>query len=1508
MAKPEVSTPRGAHRLLAVLAIAAAWTGLQTPEPANAAVTLLGVQYQQDDPFSEYQCYYNDKNYPTSCSVSLLGANAHVFIKNEGTSAVTLDDVNFAGYGLVYALREKALGDHICNSLWFRWWPTLPQDIVAAGEPAWYKMDPASIPAGGVGQVIVRLRRIPTTATLALGVDTSANTLNATLIVDPDAPELASIGYSQDLTKAYLYWRRTGGAAPVTVMMDGIDVSPITTTVGDAFTNYAVSVISLPSALIEMSYHVYQGIYSDAETATGGIRTWVNPFIYCSWAAFETDNVTEARAWMDTCQDRGLNTLEMNSASSGLMNYFGTGEGKAYADSHNYGFIKDDNNWGHWSNNPRMWYIDEEPDGEEAKVVQNFCGGQYQFPCFSNQAGTMGMHHIDRGEELRAIKNRPTTIDMNGSWKPWSWYAYGQLSDALEVNNYLQPHTRKAYDSDPDDECGHPGSLPLYDSAMAIYATALAGARAAEPNPFRQLLHSCQLNVSCDLPQWDWAHPKCKRLEAYYALAAGAKGLGYWWFKKNPSASNGLGDDNLQAQDPALWEEIGLIGAETKFLGPYLVSSHPVDADVVGSTNVWVKTLAWGTGSLILFIVNDNYWLDEDYHNTPIASATVTLGLPAWMLSSPMAFEVGRTGLGNVATSRNGNNLILSLGTLDVAKIVFVTVDPQLRMTLQQRYDTTVWPGICNFAPSVCSSNTSPPTIVVQPSNKSGPAGGSATFAVTANGGSPFSFQWQKNGSTLTDGGHYSGCNTFALTVSSVSSSDEGAYRCVVTNPYGSVVTNAAMLAISTVTITQQPSAQYACPGSSAQFTVAATGQGTLTYQWQKDQVDLTNGGHYSGCTTATLTVSNAGSSEEGNYRCAVTDNSGTAYSNEAALTIQAGVTITQQPSSQLVVAGGTAQLTVAAAGSGTLLYQWQKNQVNLSDGGHYSGCTTATLTVSNADDNDVGGYHCLVTDDCSSTNSNEAELTIDTCGIAIIFQNGDFENWPSGSVAPNWTGAYNEAVAGQFVRSTSIVRGGALAQGVRARDAVGAWAHVYQGFDTNVGDALTILAYAYPTAASSGVNPQVGVNTSSARPSSWLYTLSSFTKNTWSAIGPLTHKATGTTTCLFLDVKRVGPVDTTTYWDDISVYHAHVPPGPAVANPTSTSLDVNVSPGCNVTNPSAECAISIGGGAYTLGTHWVQTDGTVAAGPIWQTDAAWGTRTVSGLVTDTTYTFKVKARYSSTYTQETNLGPGVDGTTGSGTPAQPTITQHPAPQSVCPGGTAVFSVAATGDAPLSYQWQKNSSDLGDGGHCSGVTTATLTVSNADAGDAAGYRCVIGNGAGTATSNPASLTLKAATAVTQHPQSQSVAAGDTAVLTVAGMGEGTLGYQWQKDSVNLSDGGHYSGVTTDTLTVSAADSSDAGDYRCVITGGCGGATSNQAMLTVGPLPVPGDFDGDGDVDQEDFGVLQRCLATPLPPIEPGCPDADLNKDGVSSINQLDLAVFLQCLSGPEIPGDPDCAN
>ena len=75
-------------------------------------------------------------------------------------------------------------------------------------------------------------------------------------------------------------------------------------------------------------------------------------------------------------------------------------------------------------------------------------------------------------------------------------------------------------------------------------------------------------------------------------------------------------------------------------------------------------------------------------------------------------------------------------------------------------------------------------------------------------------------------------------------------------------------------------------PGSDVSFSMTATSIIPLSYQWQKDGVDLTDRGSITGATTATLTITGVMESDEGGYRCVVTNIAGMDTSNTAVLTV----------------------------------------------------------------------------------------------------------------------------------------------------------------------------------------------------------------------------------------------------------------------------------------------------------------------------------------------------------------------------------------------------------------------------------------------------------------------------------------------------------------------------------------------------------------------------------------------------------------------------------------------
>lgn len=172
-----------------------------------------------------------------------------------------------------------------------------------------------------------------------------------------------------------------------------------------------------------------------------------------------------------------------------------------------------------------------------------------------------------------------------------------------------------------------------------------------------------------------------------------------------------------------------------------------------------------------------------------------------------------------------------------------------------------------------------------------------------------------------------------------------------------------------------------------------------------------------------------------------------------------------------------------------------------------------------------------------------------------------------------------------------------------------------------------------------------------------------------------------------------------------------------------------------------------------------------------------------------------------------------------------PTITQQPASTTANPGQTATFSVAASGTAPLAYQWMRG------GVAISGATAASYTtpaVSAADNGSV--FTVAVSNPAGTVTSTPATLTVMVsavAPTITMQPVDVTTYEGFTASFSVQASGTAPLSYQWRRNGVDIA------GATSPNYVTPPLSLADSGAlYTVVVTNAAGSALSNQVRVTV----------------------------------------------------------------------------
>lgn len=86
--------------------------------------------------------------------------------------------------------------------------------------------------------------------------------------------------------------------------------------------------------------------------------------------------------------------------------------------------------------------------------------------------------------------------------------------------------------------------------------------------------------------------------------------------------------------------------------------------------------------------------------------------------------------------------------------------------------------------------------------------------------------------------------------------------------------------------VTRHPVSQSVAQGNVARFTVEARGAAPLSYQWQRNQVNLHDGYKFAGAASSTLDVLNAQPADGGVYRCVVSNDYGSAPSNDAILEV----------------------------------------------------------------------------------------------------------------------------------------------------------------------------------------------------------------------------------------------------------------------------------------------------------------------------------------------------------------------------------------------------------------------------------------------------------------------------------------------------------------------------------------------------------------------------------------------------------------------------------------------
>jgi len=667
-----------------------------------AASPVLGAYYRADHSFSQYSRFWHEGwNLPddqedeasiSSAEKKILGGSIHVFIRNDDSQILEINDVLLEEISLKESIvfsdqrkKRKPASIYFGNLSKER-----IERLVSAGEPVWWRIDPQKIEPGGSGEVIVRLRQMPEIAVIRIGLVCGNDTSEVSVPVQSSHPRVAGLSFSPDLDMVYLYFRHPdgGGRAPLKIFLDGRDVTASATIQSNSRLDTVPVILRLKKKLQVGSFHCFQGMYDDKLFASAGIRTWSDDFAYGIWGGKpgRSNDSKAARNYVYEITDHNINVQMPQVGSSAVQTYYKSESGKRFCHSRGLRHVIDQpGKWG--VKDPFLFFIHDEPD----------CGDYLiKGLDWNKKVGALAQWAVQRSHELR--DSNPTKLQMlnlDMTFKPRNWYTYGQLPDVLSADPYYQARIRQAYR-------GHPERVQNYVKATSVYVVSRVCQSACEPKTLHIILYSVSPIDEDGKKQFRFPTPQEKRIEVYYALAAGAKGISYWWYTPSKgggkgSSAYGVGAASADSDPEAisLMREIGLMGAEVRTAGSIIGRSCPIEIPMQVKGVMRVNTLLSGLDTMIFIAVNEQYANDRvGTVFRPIEKgAAFTIDLPNWLKPKDV-FEINYQGVQDIKWQCPGSSLKVDLDQMELTRMVVATADEDLRQQLGALYKKKYSPKV----------------------------------------------------------------------------------------------------------------------------------------------------------------------------------------------------------------------------------------------------------------------------------------------------------------------------------------------------------------------------------------------------------------------------------------------------------------------------------------------------------------------------------------------------------------------------------------------------------------------------------------------------------------------------------------------------------------------------------------------------------------------------------------------------------------------------------------------
>ena len=512
----------------------------------------------------------------------------------------------------------------------------------------WWRVLPQPVPAGGIGELMIRLRE-PLTEPAKFEVEfDDGSALRGEVGPDPARLRIETVGFSRSRDELFAVVEALDGQAHrlTSVSLDGRELGQQARLLDPEFASGVSPIaLKLSSPLERGSYHVLQVRGAAGEMAGCCVRT--------------TDGWVPLGSY-------GYGTYEeyARNGCNGYNNFAGgrLGEFQAQARLQMRGVVIlggdiPESYRGH----PGVFgfCLTDEPDCKDYNVKD------LPHPL------RIGYHAQELEARCRRWRQQdpqtPIFLTIDLTYKPANFYIYGPLADVT-----------------------NPDCYPLLFGApltmvREVVETARYGAGPRQLTfTFQGVFH--EHDDKKTLQALKFPRPPLadeERIMMLYAIGAGARGLyNYIHCTERSGKLMSRGTNEF----PDVWHEIGRTYRELGHIAPVLAQAHPTRLAAGDREQVWVRTLLCGPEAVVLVVVNDDYEQQREAFVTQ-PQTDVRLRLPRLPWLAPQhAWLVKETGFEPVRLSAEGGSATVALPELKVAELILLAVDPKLADRLRAQY------------------------------------------------------------------------------------------------------------------------------------------------------------------------------------------------------------------------------------------------------------------------------------------------------------------------------------------------------------------------------------------------------------------------------------------------------------------------------------------------------------------------------------------------------------------------------------------------------------------------------------------------------------------------------------------------------------------------------------------------------------------------------------------------------------------------------------------------------